>query len=104
MIIPPSSVASPAREKVEEAERWSDICRGPEMVEEAEEIKPAKVESPVTERVSANVATPPIVIVDEAEKLSETWKGPEMVEEALEIYPLLRIVNPPTVIVEEALR
>ena len=32
------------------------------------------------------------------------WKGPEIVEDALEIYPLLRMVKPSIVIVEEALK
>ena len=75
---------------MEEAFRAWLTNRLEEIVEEAEEIKPVRLESPLTPRVFA------IVTEEEASSGPAKWKAPAKEEEADEIRPPIRLERPVT--------
>ncbi len=88
----------PATVRVEEAFRTPLTNRLEEIVEEAEEIKPARLESPVTPKVFATVTE------EEACNAPAICRVPAMVEEAEEINPPYNVERLATSKVEEAFK
>ena len=123
-INPPDSVERLATNNVDEAFKTPDVWKFPVTVDEAVEIKPAKldnplavkfpevtklpekipkpadnpaiVEVPVTDRVEPRAVPPPTLKLEDARNNPATCKGAEIVDDAEEINPF-PIVSIPVV-------
>jgi hypothetical protein len=66
----------------------------PEMVDEAVEMKPERVERPVTFKVDPRTVAPADWRVPEAFKAPATWRPAETDEDAFETKPLFNVARP----------